>query len=347
MNPEEAQARVATYRKTIARAWACGDQNTWPVKLNASFHLFAKEFGEELLADIATLEAQGRTPAEIAKPFYNPSRMYRLIDVTIYSLRRNGRSLAEQRAAALKLLDLTRALKYGSEFNEDGRNIIYDPDTAAAVVPARLDEPVRDLAQAQVVHRFCALMWSYTESVCFRAHDLTKEIHGPYPVDGGRAQFIVQEYLNLHPTELWPDMPMLPCQTIKVYKQYSNDVRLTLDPLNHLYHEGGQLVPSLQRCAVEVDGERRDVNVLADYLRASQRTIAAISKAVNAMSWNDRVQKYADIFWWRKKPLRDQLGRSWRVTESVREAISRGHENERRRLPLTNEASERLAMLTI
>src|SRR5262249_9094572 len=154
---------------------------------------------------------------------------------------------------------------------------------------------------------------SYTESICFRAHDLTKEIHGPYPVDDGRAQFIVQEYLSLHPTELWPAMPLLPCRSIKVYKQYSTDVRLTIDPLNHLYHEGGQLVPSLQRCAVEVDGQRREVEVLAEYVAAAQTTVATISRTINATSWNDRVQKYADIFWWRKKPLRDQLGEDWHV----------------------------------
>jgi hypothetical protein len=347
MNPEEVERRIAAYRQTIARAWGHGDQNTWPVKLNASLHLYAKEFGAELLADIDTLESRGRTLQEIAKPFDNPSRLYRLIDTTIYSMRRNGYSLADQRAAVIKLLDMTRALKYGSEFNEDGRQVVYDPDTAAATAAAMLDEPVRDLPQAQLLHRFCALMWSYTESIMFRAHDLTKEIHGPYPLANGQGHFIVQEYLNLHPTELWPDMPLLPCRTIKVYKQYSDDVRLTIDPLNHLYHEGGPLVPNLLRCAVEVDGQRRDVDVLADHLAAARTTVATISKTINAMSWNDRVQKYADIFWLRKKPLRDQCGRDWHVPETVRDAIRRGRENERRRLPLSNEASERLAMLTI
>lgn len=338
---------VARYRQTISQAWGHGDANVWPVKLNAAFHLFLKEFGEELLEDIAWLEARGRTLAEIARPFSNPARVYRIIDSTIYSMRRNRYPIGEQRAVVLTLLAMTRTLKHGSPFNEDGCNTIYDPATAERVAGRLLDGARPSTAASRLVHGFCAAMWPYTESIFFRAHDVTKEIHGPYPCEGGRGQFLVKEYLNLQPADLWPGVPLLPCRTVKVYMQYSKEVRLRIDALNHLYHEGGALVPSLERCAVEVDGERVDPDVLQAYVAAVRETITAVSRRVDAMTWNERVARYADIFWFRKKPIGDQRGRDWRVPAPVREAIARGAENERRRVPLSDEASARLAMLTI
>lgn len=345
--PPDAADAVARYRETISQAWSHGDANVWPVKLNAAFHLFLKEFGEELLEDIGWLEANGRTLAEIARPFSNPARVYRIIDSTIYSMRRNRYPIAEQRAVVLKLLAMTRTLKHGSPFNEDGCNTIYDPATAEHVARSRLDGERPTAVAARIVHGFCAVMWAYTESIFFRAHDVTKEIHGPYPCDGGGGHFLVKEYLNLRPDDLWPDVPLLPCRTVKVYTQYSKDVRLRIDALNHLYHEGGPLVPNLERCAVEVDGERRDAGVLQSYLPTVQQTITTISRRVEAMTWNERVSRYADIFWFRKKPVGDQRGRDWRVPPHLRESIARGVENHRRRMPLSDEASARLAMLTI
>jgi hypothetical protein len=142
-------------------------------------------------------------------------------------------------------------------------------------------------------------------------------------------------------------MPLLPCSTVKIYKQYNHTVHIRIDALNHLYHEGGQLVPSLEACRIEVDGQAAEVELLREYLLQVQQTIGSISRYIERISWNERVLKYADIFWFRKKPFCDQLGRDWRVPVHVRETILSGTENERRRQPLSDEASARLAMLTI
>lgn len=346
MLPEIDLDRVGRYRDSIGNAWKHGDSNVWPVKLNAALHLFAKEFGEELLEDLTALEAEGRSLAEIARPFGNPARLYRIIDTTIYSMRRNRLPLREQRQVVLKLLAMTRALKHGSEFNEDGRNIIYGPDDVARAAAAVAAGPVTT-SESQLVHRFCGAMWAYTESIFFRAHDVTKEIHGPYDAAGGGRRFIVKEYFHLRPTELWPDVPLLPCQTIKVVKQYSEAVHMRIDALNHLYLQGAGLVPSLQACCVEVDGRRRDVALLSEYLAVVRQTISAIAERVETMTWNDRVARYAEIFWFRKRPLRTQRGLDWHVPPHVRAAIAEGEEHQRRRVQLSDEASERLAMLTI
>ena len=347
MQPSIDLDRIERYRDTLGHAWRhTGDVNGWPVKLNVAIHLFVREFGEEFLADLAWLETSGRTLAEIATPFYNPARLYRLIDSIVYSMRRNRYPVDDQRLAVTKMLGMVKSLKWGSEFNEDGRNVIYAPERALAVAEARL-RPIRSIAESQLIHRFCGAMWAYTEAIFFRAHDVTQEMHGPYFGDDPAQQFIVKEYLNLQPAGLWPGMPLLPCRTIKVYQQYSTAVHIKIDALNHVYHQGGVLVPNLSACGVDVDNEPLDVADLSKYMGLIRDAITTISRHIDSIDWHQRVMKYADIFWFRKKPLSDQRGRPWEVPSHVRDAIMRGTEHERRQVSLSKEDSERLAMLTI
>ena len=333
------------YRRAIADAWKHnGDSNAWPIKLNAAMHLFVPEFGEELIDDLAWLERKYAL-AVIAKPFKRPSQLFRLIDSVIYSMRRHRYSIRQQRQIVLKLLEMARSLKHGSEFNEGGCNIVLDEHGAASIAATLRSEPVGSRADADFVHRFCGLMWAYTEALMFRAHDLCKEFHGPYTV-GGR-QFIVKQYMNLCPRELWPSMPMLPCDSISVALQYDHSVRLAIDPLSHIKHQGGRLVDGLDAYTIEIDGVPHGVERLASFIPTMNDTIRTISRYMEGTSWNVRVEKYAEVFWFRKRPLAEQRGRDWRVPARVREAIQKGSEDEHRRAPLSSEASQRLAMLTI
>ena len=338
--------RIRKYRETLGHAWRhTGDAHGWPVKLNAAIHLFVKEFGEEFLADLAWLESSGRPLAEIAKPFYNPARLYRIIDSIVYSMRRNRVPMVEQRASVLTLLTMVKALKHGSEFNEDGRNVILAPEQARALA-AKL-RPIGSIEESQLLHRFCAAMWTYTEAIFFRAHDVTQEMHGAYDIGVPDQQLLVKEYLNLHPADIWPDMPLLPCRTIKVYQQYSTALKIKIDALDHVYHEGGALVPNLSAWAVEIDGVPAELADLSGYVRPVSQAITTIARHTESLDWHQRVSKYADIFWFRKKPLSEQRGRPWSVPAEVRDAIMRGAELEPRRHSLSTEQSERLALLTI
>ena len=105
----ERRTKLERYRTSLGDAWRdAGDANVWPIKLNAAIHLFVKEFGEELTDDLMQLEASGLALGEIARPFYNPARLYRIIDSVIYSMRRNRQPLCRQREMVLKLLAMTR-----------------------------------------------------------------------------------------------------------------------------------------------------------------------------------------------------------------------------------------------
>jgi hypothetical protein len=163
--------RLDLYRQSLVVAWGYADYNDWPVKLNSVFHLFLTEVGEELIADMDYLEVQrGYQAPDIAMLFKNPARVYRMIDSAVYSMRRRGVSLEEQRAVVLRLLDVVAALKHGSEFNENGRNIIYSPSRVVELRRRQLSSVSCTREEALTVHRLCGSLWAYTECIFFRAH---------------------------------------------------------------------------------------------------------------------------------------------------------------------------------
>lgn len=342
------EERLSLYRNSLSLAWGFVDYNDWPVKLNSIFHLFLKEFGEEFIKDLRHLEEDHSLPlSDIARLFYNPARIFRLIDSVIYSMRRNRSPLCDQRKIVLKMLSMVNALKYGSEFNEDGRNIILDPEAAAQIVNNKLRGRVCTIEESRKLHRFCGIIWAYTETIFFRAHDVTKEIHGPYYHDKQNPNILVKEYLNLQPREIWPDFMLLPCSTIKIVMSYGENVNITIDALNHLYHKGESLVPNLKGYSIEIDGKEENIEKLQEIAEIIAHIIPDMTSAIDSMSWHEKVMKYGEIFWFRKKPLREKRGICWRLPEEVKQNIHAGEVNHRRINRLSEEQVYRLAKLTI
>jgi hypothetical protein len=52
--------------------------------------------------------------------------------------------------------------------------------------------------------------------------------------------------------------------------------------------------------------------------------MGGVSKRVEGMSWRKRAEKYAELFWYSKKNLRDRLGEDWEVPDRVRGKIREG-----------------------
>src|SRR5262245_57274366 len=133
------------------------------------------------------------------------------------------------------------------------------------------ENPIRNIADARLAARFCALMSAYTDSLFFRAHDAAKEIHGPYISNDGRTQVVVKQYFNLRPVELWPEMPLLSAHAMTVYLRYKRNVRFRIDALNHLSHDGASPIEALDSCGIEIDGVSQSIGVLDGHV-ADMRT---------------------------------------------------------------------------
>ena len=109
--------------------------------------------------------------------------------------------ISQQREYVILLLDIVKAMKYGSEFNEFGKNIIYSPSQINKLTQRSFTTATRETAQK--LQRFCGIIWAYTEAIAFRAHDLTKEIHGQYQKEGIFSNLVVRQYLNLNECIIW------------------------------------------------------------------------------------------------------------------------------------------------
>lgn len=318
--------RLSAYRESLRVAWAYTDYNDWPVKYNAVMHLFAKDFSREFISDLTELLERGVTVGQLAAAFSNPARIYRIINTVIYGMKQDRVPLVKQRKYVLLLLDIVKEMKYGSEFNESGQNIILSPDQLERLTE-RLEFEAADPEASRKIQRFCGLIWAYTEASFFRAHDLTKELHGPYRKQAGFSNLIVRQYLNLNAKDIWKDIRMLPFGSITVYADYSESLEVSIDAYNHLYLHKGNYINDLMKYHVEADGAMLRAEELGSLFPLITDTIESVHRRVADMDWREIAKIYAEIYWYRKKPLKDLLDRDWRVPETVIRNIEHGEMN--------------------
>jgi len=320
--------RLSKYKESLRTAWAYTDYNDWPLKYNSIMHLFADTFSYEFLEDLNEL-MENNTPIKyIARSFSNPARIYRIINTIVFGMKKRGVNLIKQRQIVILLLDIIKEMKYGSEFNESGKNIIMDPsDLEKLAVHSEFTPADEDMARE--IQKFCGIIWAYTEAIFFRAHDLTKEIHGPYNLDGYFDNLIVRQYLNLSKSELWEGIRLLPCSDITIYTDYNDNIDVSIDAYNHLYMHNGNYIRDLRKFRIEIDGKQVGIPDLNELIPQIIETIENIHRQISSSDWKTITRKYADIYWYRKKPLRDLLRRDWKVPESVIQTINDGEVNEK------------------
>lgn len=334
------QNSLDLYKKSLQSAWGFNDYNDWPIKFNTIMHLFIDDFAKEFLDDFELLQSRNISIEEIAQKFENPARVYRIINPIIFGMKRMKLDLKFQRQFVLSLLDIAAALKSGSVFNEDGRNMILS-SLKIEKLKNDMNFNEADHKSSAMIHRFCGVMWAYTESIFFRAHDVTKEIHGPYKLDNERI-LLVREYLNLNPSEIWEGVPLLPFKKIAIYGIYKNSLNIKIDAYNHLFHEGGNYNEDLLSYRIEVEGKEIGLEEMMHYTEQMFETITKIHSWAEKADLHEKATKYAEIYWYRKKPLRDCLGRDWSLEKSVIEKINEGEIDERRVKNMTKEQIERL-----
>lgn len=321
--------KLNKYKESLLSAWGYNDYNDWPVKFNSIMHLFGEDFSESFLEDIRVLCEKGYSIQEMALSFGSPARIYRIINAIIYGMKQKKVPLKDQRRVVLYLLDMVQCLKYGSPFNEDGRNIVLSSDQVDRDYLENIFHRAEE-NEAIYLQRFCGIMWAYTEAIFFRAHDVTKEIHGPYVIPAKTDKLLVREYLHLDVQSIWGDFVNLPANNIKIYTVYDKNLSLSIDAYNHLFLCGGNYVKSLKEYRVEIDGKEASIDQLMHLVPYMQETIRKIHEWIKETSWKEHACKYADIYWYRKKPLADMLNKSWEVPEQVYEKIRNGHQSEER-----------------
>ena len=338
--------RLKKYKKSLESAWGYNDYNDWPIKVNSIMHLYLKEFAKEMIEDINAIKLNDINIDELLMLFGNPARIYRLIDPVIFGMKRLNLPVNEQREMVITLLDYVKRMKVGSEFNEDGYNLILPEEKVTELLKSN-NVIVTDQKISELIQRFCGMMWSYTESVFFRAHEVTKEVHGRYALEK-EHQLVIREYFNLRPMELWDaDTPFIKHEKIQVYTIYNKNLELDIDSYNHLFLKDGNYKDDMVGCFILADGNPIEISELSFLMEEIIKTIAYIHNWADSAHWRDKANKYADIYWYRKSPFRKILGKPTSVPGVVRESIEKGEPDPRRINNLTEKEIRRLIQTMI
>jgi hypothetical protein len=331
--------RLTAYKESLKAAWQYNDYNDWPIKFNSIMHLFMEEFTKEFLEDFEKLKSSEKRA--VAKEFKNPDRVYRSIHSLIYGMKKMKYSISRQREIVLELLELVGIMKKGSVFNEDGSNIIYDQDKIRKIYEDKCFRLVSK-NDSILIQKFCGILWAYTEAIYFRAHDIPKLIHGSYKLDGTFNNLFIRDYMNLNTADFWYGIEFLPVNEICIYTEYKDNLKVDIDSYNHVSMKSGNYIEDLEYCYIEADGKEIGLDEILKYIPIIENAIRSINKWVEKSDWREITKRYADIYWYRKKPLRDLLNIEWKVPDKVREEIDNGQMNEKRIRNLTNTEIDRL-----
>ena len=337
--------KLRLYKESLKSAWGYNDYNDWPIKFNSVMHLFLEKFAQEILDDIREISEKQISSSMVAEAFINPARIYRLINPLLYGMKRLRYPISEQRRLACYFLDLVQLLKAGSPFNEEGRNCILDPIKVSQIVEQVNMRPSTQ-EEARRLQQFCGIMWAYTESIFFRAHDVTKEIHGPYVLNNG-DQLLIRRYMNLRPTDMIKEIRLLECDEISIYTRYNPDLKLTIDSYNHLFLHDGNYISDLCSYAIECDGKKISLDELWEGVNQMCETIRQVHQWVSKADWQKLTLRYAEIYWYRKRPLKILLKKDEFIPQSVRDKIQSGLPDERRKSNLSESQIDRLIQMII
>lgn len=344
MNSDE--LRIQKYKESLKSAWGYNDYNDWPIKFNSIMHLFLKDFTSEFLDEINSIKEIGVGDEIIMESFGNPARIYRLINPLIYGMKLMRYDLLEQRTKVAYLLKLVENMKAGTAYNEDGNNIILNKCELNNVLKNVHFISCRQ-NEAEELHRMFGLLWAYTEAIFFRAHDVTKEIHGLYDIEGSKSKLLIREYMNLSPQELWQNTPLLNCSKITIYTVYNDQLDVSIDAYNHLFFKKGNYINDLFKYAIVCDGVEISIETLKTFAGKMLDTIRVIHEWAAKADMGEKVCRYADIYWYRKKALCDILGKEAGVPPIVYQNILNGSPDGRWKNNLSDRQIDQLISLLI
>jgi len=324
------QETLEGFKQAVAQIWLRDGQNTWPVDLNTIAHLFMDIFALELLEDIRQLKAAGLPDEAVARKFKTAARIVRLIMPLVLGMKATGMPVDQVRQHVSYLLSLVGLLKSGTLLNPDGRNLILFPGQVQEAIGGQAGafEPA-GLQSSRLLHRLCGILWNYAETVCFKTHGLIREFHGPYPGLQADREILVRDFFLLRATDLWPECRAVPVDTIRVKAVYQG-LDMGIDIYNNVStRPGGSFVQALVSFSVEADGQTLPASGIEELCRLLSGVMMAIAARVEKFTWQALTEKYAEIFWFSKKELRDELGRDWRPPVAIKERIDRGLPSQR------------------
>jgi len=330
---------IEHFKQAIGEIWIKDGQSTWPIDLNSVAHLFMGIFVTELLEDIRRLKSKGQDDPAIAARFKTPARILRLIMPCVPGMKTCGMPPGTIRENVLYILSLAKHLKYGDLTNRGGKNIVLAPGTWED----RITMVTADKSSSLAVHKLCAILWNYAECLFFRAHGFAREFHGPYHFPDKKEEILVRDFIELKPLELWKSSHPVEYETIRIVTSY-RDVGMSIDIYDNVtINADTTYVNSLESYYIEADGKMLNLEEVNRLCTVLSGVMLNISSEVEMLAWRRLAKRYAEIFWYSKKELKD--GGDWHPPGTVDERIEKGELNTRLQA-LTPQALQRMLRIS-
>lgn len=312
--------QLKDFAKAVAIPVGLTDKVKWPVRSGSVIFPVRNILVQEFISQIETSQIKGK-PEEWRKAFDGATQIWRnshhlvngLIDDNV-----DKKTIAER---ILLLLEGVAALTNDHYFSALGNHYIFDDEeiSQAYSITKKLDK-----ASAKNLLSLSGLLWAYSETNFFVAHELTCEYHGAYALPDGNFM-IVRNFKNLRPVQLWTerDYTGLP-EYIQVVTFHDSSLQIQFDVYNNLYDEHGTMAQSIIGGYARTESGCLTESDIFEIINNVSRKVMIFTKEVNQMQKTELAHKYLEIFWYRKKSLTDYIGIDWRPTASMFEIQDQG-----------------------
>jgi len=296
------------------------DSAKWPVRAGTVIYPVRNLLVNEFISQIESSGIIGK-PDEWRKAFDGPTQLWRMSHHLISGLVDDQVEKSIIADRILLLLEGIAALNNDHYFERTGAHYILNHNEISDII-AGYDSVEK--SKSRKLLSLAGLLWSYSETNYFVAHELTCEYHGAYKL-ANEGYAVIREFKNLQPTQLWSnrDFSGLP-EYIRIVTFHDDSLQIQFDVYNNLFDETGTMAPSITGGYAFADGKQLSFEECLRLIALISKKVTLFTDEVDAMSKQEIAHKYKDVFWYRKKSLADYMGIDWKPVPEISKTLDEG-----------------------
>lgn len=281
-----------------------GEPPLWPLNVVETLWCLGKFYPRDLYDSLKALKKAGYSRQELAKTFRFPTRLTDLFH--FIEIPPEGLTVDQKEELFADAVEMAKCFRK-DPFCRNGRNEIWSEKQITNALKSgewlKVGHQNSDLAG--VLGKLHALIFLYCEFIWVGGrHQLSHEIHGPYPL-GGNKLLLVREYYDLKP-EVWSFSSLVPMESFSLLEIYES-VSIKLDCYNHIEFSE-PLIKKLKSFSL-VGGSPNQIQAIYNGINAA---LLEGNKFVGDFQKSDWLKKAIEMQAWSIKPLKDLLHKDWR-----------------------------------
>ncbi|MCL2064767.1 MAG: hypothetical protein FWG98_10425 [Candidatus Cloacimonetes bacterium] len=315
--------QLIDFAKAVAIPVGLTDSIKWPVRAGTVIFPVRNIFVKEFFSQINEAGLHGNQN-KWREAFYGPTQLWRMSHHLVNGLVDEDVDQSDIAEKILLFLEGISALNNNHYFEHIGKHFILADSDVSKTITVDMHDNKKEARKALML---AGLLWSYSETNYFVAHELTCEYHGAYTLPDGNFA-VIREFMNLRPIELWSnrDYGSLP-DFLRIITIHDSSLNIGFDVYNNLFDEKGTMATSLLKSAVcTSDNRSLSYDEILSLISSFSAKVETFTVEVETMSNSDIARKYTEVFWYRKKSLTDYIGITWKPSEEIYKILEKGLE---------------------